>query len=230
MFQKFKSENRIYLKASTKIDDAYYYLIKVPSESQKDSKIEYDVVIRFFTDDTNNTKSNNLRNYYIQFFSNCPSFMYQFAYLYNKKGYLIELLYNKIDANYINMPPKVRNSGMVISYDKSIFFACKYLAGEQFKLLNKPSGFRGNYISPEKFFPLIKDFETVRVTQDIINAEKKIQKELLKDEEQNRFTKNNLKHSQTNVKRAANKIGVMDKIKPIAKNKKITAKRSTYKS
>ena len=117
----FISENRIRIVAMCIIEDSYYIHLKVPSESQKQVGYEYDVVIRFFTDNPEVLKHQHLRSYYVQFFSNSPSFMYQYAYLYNQSGYLINALYDKIDAEYINTPPQKTNSSMKMSYDKSIY-------------------------------------------------------------------------------------------------------------
>jgi hypothetical protein len=181
MYRKFISENKIYVKATTKIEDSYYYLIKIPSESQKDSKVEYDVVIRFFTDNERDKKSENLRNYYIQFFSNSPSFIYTYAYIYNKRGYLVDTMYRKLDANYIDTPPTKTNADMTLTYDKSIYYACRYLSSNQFELLGKPGGFRGNLVKPDAFFKMVKDFNTVKIDQDLINLERNMKRTLEKE-------------------------------------------------
>ena len=120
-YKAFVSSNKIRIFAMCVIEDSYYIHVKIPSESQKNGKYEYDVVIRFFTDNPEILKQDTLRHYYIQFFSNSPSFMYQYAYLYKKEGFLIEALYDKIDADYIDTPPEKTNASMKTSYDKSIY-------------------------------------------------------------------------------------------------------------
>ena len=49
-YRQFVQSNKIRIYAICEIEDSYYYHIKIPSESQKNGKYEYDVVIRFFTD------------------------------------------------------------------------------------------------------------------------------------------------------------------------------------
>ena len=176
MYQKYRGSNRIRIASTTEIEGAYYYHIKIPSESQEGN--EYDVVIRFFTDKPHIKLESHLRNYYIQFFSNSPSFIYQYAYVYNQRGYLIEDLYKKMDTDYINTPPTKTNTDLKLDYDKSIYFACRFLASERFKLLGKSGGMIFYKKSPDKFFNGIQDFQSKKIEQDIINEERKLKNEL----------------------------------------------------
>ena len=104
MYQKYRGSNQIKIASTTEIEGAFYFHIKIPSETQEGS--EYDVVIRFFTDKPQVKLESHLRNYYIQFYSNSPSFIYQYAYVYNKRGYLISDLYKKLDVDYIDTDRK----------------------------------------------------------------------------------------------------------------------------
>lgn len=173
-YRKFILSNSIKIHAMCELEDSYYIHIKIPSESQKNNNYEYDVVIRFFTDKPDILKQDTLINYYIQFFSNSPSFMYQFAYLYNKEGYLIKALYNKIDADYINTPPEKTNKEMKTSYDKSIYFACRYLSEQKFRYLNKRGRLLSKKIDPKKFFANISDFKSVKLDQALMSEERKL--------------------------------------------------------
>lgn len=175
-YRSFILSNRIKIQSMCILEDSYYIHIKVPSESQKKENYEYDVVIRFFTDNPEVLKQETLSNYYIQFFSNSPSFMYQFAYLYNKEGYLIEALYNKIDADYIDKPPEKTNKEMKKSYDKSIYFACRFLSEQKFRYLNKRGRLLAKKVEPRKFFSGISDFKSVKLDQELINEERKLTK------------------------------------------------------
>lgn len=160
------------------VEDSYYIHIKVPSESQKDGNYMYDVVIRFFTDNPEVSIQSHLRNYFIQFFSNSPSFMYQYAYLYNKEGFLIEALYNKLDPDYIDTPPEKTNKNMIMGYDKSIYFACKFLTDKKFRYLEK-NGF-GAFKKKQSniFFREISDFRSIKLDQQIMNEERKLSRVL----------------------------------------------------
>ena len=179
-YKDFVSKNKIYLKACTIIGDSYYLHLKIPSESLADKGQEYDVVVRFFTDDPNVLNQPDLNLYYIQFFSNSPGFIYHYAYLYKKNGYLIEDLFEKIDGEFENKPPSKTNPKGVMSYDKSIYLATRYLYETRFRMLHKRGFLLFKNISSDKFFRNINDFETVKFDQTIISEEKKLQKELSK--------------------------------------------------
>ena len=171
--------------------------ISFPSESNKDGNFEYDVVIRFFTDKEDVAREQHLRRYYVQFFSNSPSFMYQYAYLYKQGGFLIEALYDKLDPDYIDTPPEKTNSSMVKSYDKSIYFACRFLTETKFKYLEKNGVINSKKIDGRKFFQNITDFKSVKMEQSIISEEKKIKSLLQKktDTREKKTTNTNKKLS-----------------------------------
>lgn len=181
-YRSFVATNSIKLVAVCEIEDSYYYHLHIPSES-KDGKYNYDVVIRFFTDKEELKRTNSLRGYFIQFFSNCPSFMYQYAYIYKQEGFLIEALYNKLDADYIDTPPTKSNAKMVKSYDKSIYYACRYLSEKKFTLLEKNGINNLKKVSPDRFFRGISDFKSVKIDTYILGEEKKLAKALEKDKD-----------------------------------------------
>lgn len=225
----FSNSNKIRLYSMCIVEDSYYLHIKVPSESQKNGNYEYDVVIRFFTEDPEVIRNSNLNNYYIQFFSNSPSFMYQYAYLYNEGGYLISALYDKLDADYINVAPEKTNSDMVISYDKSIYFACRFLIDHP-RYLNKTGPLLLKEKDDKKFFQDITDFKSIKFDSSVLAEEKKLSKLLDNKSSKNRkekskslgkkvSTNNTSKDNKKSInvtvkKRAGNK---NSKKKPIAK-------------
>ena len=188
-YRQYVERNRIRVHAMCRVEDSYFLHIKVPSESQSkkmNDEYAYDVVIRFFTDKPEVQSQSHLRNYYIQFYSNSPSFMYQYAYLYNKEGYLIEALYNKIDADYIDTPPEKTNANMVKSYDKSIYFACRFLSEKRFRYLDKRGVLLSKKIPKEKFFRNISDFKSVKLDQSLIAEEQKLEKTIEKEKSKKR--------------------------------------------
>lgn len=160
------------------IEDAYYYHVKVPSESKQDQNYTYDVVIRFFPESEMDKKAPDLLAYKLQFFSNSPGFMYRYAYDYKQEGFLIEALYNKLDADYIDVPPK--NPNRTLSYDKSIYMACRYLSETKFRNLNKRGAINAKKKVPAKFFQGISDFQSVKLDQAIMSEERRLTKELEK--------------------------------------------------
>lgn len=179
LYEQFTRKNKIYVAGYTEIEDSYYIHIRVPSESQQ-GNYEYDVVIRFFTDDPAVLAQTSLTPYYIQFFSNSPGFIYRYAVLYKQKGYLIEALYNKMDPEFKDVMPEKTNPDMKLSYDKSIYFACKFISERQFRILNKRGLLLQKKKSPEKFFLEISSFKSVKLDQDLLKAERSLKKEIEK--------------------------------------------------
>ena len=224
MYQKFSGSNQIRLASTTEIEGAWYYHILIPSESQEGTN--YDVVIRFFTDKLHVKAEAHLRNYYIQFFSNSPSFIYQYAYVYNQEGYLIKDLYEKLDADYVNTPPDKTNSTLELTYDKSIYFACRYLASERFKLLSKYGSALFHKKPSNKFFDEIQDFRSKKIEQYIASEERKLKNELGSIEK--RKAKRNIgKLERVKTLPEEKKMGAIKRIVGKQKKSKITAKRRT---
>jgi hypothetical protein len=114
--------------------DEYYFHIIVPSESERDNT--YDVVLYFTMGEEDFKYDNFLKRYYVKFFSNCPSFIYSFAYVFNEYGFLIENLANKYTDLVLGNMPIIRNPGEIVSYEKSLMFACLFV-DEGFTLKNK---------------------------------------------------------------------------------------------
>lgn len=176
LYRKFTTEHSIQLYAMCVVEDSYYIHIKIPSDSQKDGKYTYDVIIRFFTDSDEVLRQNHLKNYFVQFYSNSPSFIYQYAYLYKKEGYLIDTLYDKLDKDYMDKPPEKTNSNMHLSYDKSIYVACRFLSEMKFRYLNKTGPLIMKKKDKNKFFNDVSDFQSVKFDQELMAEERKLSK------------------------------------------------------
>lgn len=101
-------------------DNSFYYHIIVPSELNLNN---YDVVVHLFTIDG----GNNMKKWNVQLFSNSPAFTFTYAYVYNDNGLLIPWLKNKFNKETFSELPTERNPDILISYDKSIFFALHHL-------------------------------------------------------------------------------------------------------
>ena len=180
-YRALLSKSGIKLKAVAEVEKSWYFHVTVASESQQG--YAYDVVIRFFTDKPEVLKEATLRNYYVQFFSNAPSFMYKYAYLYKQRGFLIEALYDKLDPDYIDTPPEKTNAAGIISYDKSIYCACRFLDELKFRYLQKNGHTVLKKVNRNKFFADISDFRSVKIDQAVINEEKKLDKMIGKESE-----------------------------------------------
>lgn len=174
-YNKYKLSHLIEFSSYAIIEDAYYIHLKVQSETNKD-KIFYDVVIRFFTNSDKIKNEPSLRNYYLQFFSNSPGFMYNYAIIYRVHGYLIDFLYEKLDPNYTNILPSKTNVTLDLSYDSSIFYACAFLSDNRFSYLQKSSLKGMKKKEPNDFFDDIKNFEDMKFNQEVVALEKEYQK------------------------------------------------------
>lgn len=184
-YKKFTAQNKIKIVGYTKMDEDYYYYIVVPSNS---SNVNYDVVIKFFAIDKAVISQPTLRAYYIQLFSNSPGFMYNYAALYKAKGYLIESLYDKMDSAYADQLPTKQNKANKLSFDSSIYFACKILTENGAKHLNKLGTWSIHKYSPDKFFSNITSFQGIKMAGYIAKEEKKlssIEKSVLNETKRN---------------------------------------------
>lgn len=112
----------------------YYLYIQIPSESVE--HFFWDTVIGFKTGDGELEKSPTLAGYDIQFFSNDPAFMFNFAQAFDKNKMLIQKLKKNIPKTAFKLESKVRNPQGVVGYVKTLYFAYLYIKLRG--LLSKP--------------------------------------------------------------------------------------------
>ena len=171
-----KRKDGVYIEAITEIEDKYLLHIKVASESS--SGHFYDVVILFFTDNDRVKKDISFRSYYVNFFSNSPSFIYQYATLYKENGMLIEMLYDKMDPEYVDVKPTKVNISNKLSYDKSIYIACRFLQDHKVSGFSKAGFFARRRKKSDAFFRDITGFKDAKFEQEMRQLDKKIDKQL----------------------------------------------------
>lgn len=223
------SKRHITFAGYTQIDDNYLIHIKIPSETKKQQF--YDVVILFFTDVMSVKNEVNLKNYYVKFFSNSPGFIYKYAALYNKHGFLIDMFYDKIDSGFINKMPEKANSSMDMFYDKSLYCACRFLQENAITLLNKHQP-ASRTKDTDKFMKDISSFENVKFGNELKDLDKGINRELGKKKiNKRRVSRSN----SSNIKKASlstsseSLIKVVSKKGAISKKGKINSSKSTFK-
>lgn len=131
---KLKYRKR-YEEVQGKITSRWYYVnsidhivvhILIPSEKVN---VNYDVLVEF-PFGKNSATYKNFRNSSIKVYSNCPSFVYMNARLFDQRGYLIpwtKVLYDK--ATFETKEPKEGESPKEydVRYEKSLYFAALYL-------------------------------------------------------------------------------------------------------
>ena len=177
-YQKLIAGKKIHIEASTQIEDNYLLHFKVGSESNPNQF--YDVIFLFFTDDPAVKRDISFRNYYVKFFSNSPSFIYQYAVLYKENDALIDMLYDKLDPNFADQAPSKSNPDMKLSYDKSIYSACRFMQDNKISAFSKVGILVKKKKKPDKFFADIKTFSDVKLDTEINQLDKKVDKELEK--------------------------------------------------
>lgn len=227
-FEKLKNDKEIESDVY-KDGDNYIFHVKLPSESERDNT--YDVVVEFSPIDNTSKSDESIINYNVRFFSNCPSFIFTYAYAYNDKGLFIDFLSKNLDEQILKNAPVVKNPMNIVNFEKSIYFACKYLVEE--KNLNKQ--FLKSFVQRFKKRDFIHSIRTqAQIMEEIkkakLNLKEEKEKERRKDERPKR-TKNilNKENTPNGVKLISPKQSTT-KEKGVNKVNKIKPKTSTSKS
>ena len=180
-YQGYKRSNRIRIKAVVEVDHHYFIHFKVPSESAKDVRFDYDVVIQFTPPDDELAKSPSIRNYWVQFFSNSPGFVYKYASLYKIQGYLIETLQLKFAPGTLDKLPDKANSSYSLYFDSSIYYACRFMLDNKLTYFNKIALTFWKRSNFSQFVEGIKDFQSSQVAKSNSGLESKLKAELRND-------------------------------------------------
>ncbi|MFA7156870.1 MAG: hypothetical protein WC123_04175, partial [Bacilli bacterium] len=111
----------------------FYVHMKVPSEVV--DRFYYDTVIQFYTDKSELVASRTLNDYYVNFYSNDPSFVFTFAHAFIKNDIFIKDLEPKMSKLAIKKNADIKNPTNQVGYVKSLYF--EYLLMKQYGLFNK---------------------------------------------------------------------------------------------
>ena len=109
--------------------------IKVPSESMTKTALNYDILLEFqFPPSTTglprSANFSTLDTLPIRVFSNSPSFTYNYAYVCNKNGLLIEWMKRRMSTKALELEPVKRNPNLQFGFEKSIYFAILHFKDE----------------------------------------------------------------------------------------------------
>lgn len=179
-YQSYKRANRIRIRAVVEVDHNYFIHFKVPSESSKE-KFDYDVVIQFTPPDDEHAMSPSLRNYWVQFFSNSPGFVYKYASLYKIQGYLIETLQMKFAPGTLDKLPDKANASYSLYFDSSIYYACRFMVDNKLTYFSKIALTFWKRSNFSQFVDGIKDFQSSQVAKSNSGLEAKMKAEMNKD-------------------------------------------------
>lgn len=184
-----------------------YYRIGFPSEVDG---IVYDVVVAF-----DGTTYEELQNSQVSFFSNSPSFVYTYAYAYNKHKIFINMLKEKLPSECFSKPPKEKNPYGIVSYDFSIYAGVKFILDNN--LLSEQSVF-SHKLSVSK-----------RYIYDIIKSYTDLQKRRGDQKQFNKMLENDLKKVEKASKMEAKSVSGVKQSKVVDKVDKVKSTKSTKK-
>lgn len=211
-----------------KVGNDYFFHILVPSEDPE-TDIKYDVVVQFTMAGEDFKNELLLKRYYLKLFSNSPSFVYSYAYVYHKNGILTDYMEKKFKDIELKSSPDIRNPREVISFEKTTYFACLHLT-ESVGLLNKM--YLDGHLKGTKITPLVKNVRTIDAM--LLKIKKAKQKKSKAKEKQKRLDSINSHFSDRGEakKQVATKKDTGKKSKTLPKKKakaKIGTKKSTFK-
>jgi len=168
--------------------DLLFY-VKVPSEEYNINKISYDVLFLM-----KYAKGVSRANREIETFSNSPSFVYTYCFVYNKNDLLIDKLKNKYPKEALTMAPDIRNPIQSFGYEKSTYIAARYLLDGgcmSDAYINKYATLMTTFSETNTFNKIADPEVLVAVYQQAEYNKRKVHnKELAKNEKQKRDEKN----------------------------------------
>lgn len=103
-------------------DGNILFHVRVPSRDYKSNRIAYDVLYLLEKSDDRNMASWNTR-----VFCNSPSFIFDYAYVYDKYGLLFDKVKNRLPSECLTQPPSVRNPIESLGFERITQMAAHYL-------------------------------------------------------------------------------------------------------
>ena len=132
IYQKVSSAIKI-LGAKKSASSTTVYMA-IPSEDKSEKSYMVVLLIDSIDKFTLDTK--------LKIYSNAPSFLFNFAYIFNQKDSL--LFPNKYANEFLTMPPKVRNPFGTLGFEKHVFSAIRFVS--DYKLSRIINEFNGRTI------------------------------------------------------------------------------------
>lgn len=114
-----------------KFKDNYIIHVLIPSEHNKEylDPIYYDVIFEFTPPSIDAKMDTGIKNYYVKVFSNCPSWMFTFTYIFAKNDciptFVPRSYYSKAA---LEEPSKERNPGKLFGVDRVIYSAIHHIS------------------------------------------------------------------------------------------------------
>lgn len=199
-----------------------YYIIHIKIPSKSISQLYYDVLLEFDADSIPKQVT-VINNGKCRVFSNCPSFTFTFAYVFNKNKDIIPWTKKKYNSLVFKSNPAKRNPAEIRNYEKSLYFAIKYITTNG---RNYIAGINMNVNRIHSYYQILNNLQS---SDDITNAyhskknaEKTSSKNILKNE------KNKSASLLTNAQSKSKK-GAASKTKTVTISKKVSSTRKIKK-
>lgn len=110
------------------VDKGHYIAhVRIPSSSELCPDIFYDVVLELYPASEKVAESRSLNEYSVKIYSNCPSFIYQFTYAYNRYNLIADFLKNKCSKICLTKPAVRLNPNNAIGVDIDTWQAAFHL-------------------------------------------------------------------------------------------------------
>lgn len=212
-----------YANIVSQITHKWYYLsnkyyiahVKIPSKS---SDLFYDILIEIDKDSIPKQVT-TINGGNCRVFSNCPSFVFTYAYVFNKNKDIIPWTKKKYNKRVFELNPARRNPAEIKNYEKSIYFAIKYITSNG---RNYIAGINLNVTKIRSHYQILNNLQS---SDDVLNTSRYVKES---DDKTNPFiTKRNVAPKKTKPKRANNsasftkKTKSTNKVSRTAKMKKI---------
>lgn len=171
---------RYYLKNK----DEYIFSFKIPSESNYKyvRPFFYDVILSFtpINKDMQKEGSRTLNDYKIKIFSNMPSFVFSYQYIFRQRKFLIDWIpKSKLNSYALTKPPSIKNSYGIINYEKSLYFSYLYILYNKFY---DKEYFLSNCIKTISYSSILKNIRSQDDLMKDYNKHKKLYSNRTQDE------------------------------------------------
>lgn len=177
-----------------KVKDNYLFHFYIPSEEFPDS-LFYNVCVLFESHNELTGSEKTINNHHLKLFSNSPNFMFTYTYALNQNKMIIPFLINKCAKRALTEAPTLRNPIEVYGFEKSIYFACRFIMDNQlnsiFEIENNRFLFNEAKLKSEIATQESKYEEQKRIKKEV--AEKKRENKKLAKGMQNSTTVNKFK-------------------------------------
>ena len=159
-----------------KIKNDYFVYFQIPSESNSEypsDKVHYDVILQLVPPNASWLESENLRDFDVRVYSNCPSFTFTFTYVYYKQGALINMPHGAYTRKALNTKPVTRNPLLLYGIEKSLWFAICYMDENH---LFRRSKLDAMITDDKTLKDLVKEYNMLGQDEKLLEVERRVKK------------------------------------------------------